>query len=70
MNKLEQLESELRATGKFWRYDTRVKGRMPDQAKIEIALAVLNSGKSWCEGLAAEFASRQHPPGYSECDDQ
>jgi hypothetical protein len=70
MTTLNQLEAQLRASGQFWRYATRAEGPMPDQAKVEIALSVLNSGKTWCEGLATEFASRQYPPGYSEDDDQ
>jgi hypothetical protein len=67
---VEQLETQLRATGKFWRYATRTDGSSSDQSKIEVAQAVLNSGKSWAERLAAEFSSRRYPPGYDEGDDQ
>jgi hypothetical protein len=70
MQTLSQLETQLRASGKFWRYASRVKGSTPDRAKIEIAQAVLASGKSWAEKLAAAFATQTYPPGYDEDDDQ
>jgi hypothetical protein len=66
MQTLSQLETQLRATGQFWRYATRVEESTSEQTKIEIAQVVFASEKSWAEGLAAEFATKTYPPGYSD----
>ena len=71
MTTLGQLESDLRASGKFWMFDSRVAGKtLTDDQKIAVAQQVLVAGKPWAQGLAEEIAARQYPPGYAEDEDQ
>lgn len=61
---LTQLEDKLRKSLKFWQYETRVLPGMTDEQKIAIAEQVLAAPKSWAQGVAADVAARQYPPGY------
>jgi hypothetical protein len=70
MSDLSQLEAQLRTSRRLWQYESHVEGKaLSIEQKIAVAERVLASGRTWAEGIAAEFTSRQYPPGYSDSDE-
>jgi hypothetical protein len=67
MTTLEQLEQQLRATGRFWVYSTRIAGKtISESERRAIAQAILSAPKPWAQGVAEDFASRKYPADLDE----
>lgn len=66
-DRLQHLEAQLQSSGKLWMYASRVSGKpLSDPERIAIAKSVLAAQKPWAQGVLADFASREYPPGYEE----